>query len=159
MSPRPKKSIFVTESMRNINPKELRVFRLISKIIISRFREVILGKMLGIPVVFNSEIARKIIQDHGIFPIENLIISLKDWEYLIRNVNGNENKINLIKKIPGNHGYFTIGANKVGSKFHIVTFYETTTNNPEKIKNLLRNKGDALDRTGRAVVPSFATAS
>lgn len=159
MSPRPKKSIFVTGAIRKIRSSEFRMFRLITKVVSGKAQEVVLGKVLGISIILSSQVTTKIIQDHGVFLTENLIVSLKDWEYIIKNVNGNNNKVNFIKKIPNSYGYFTIGANKIRDKLFLVTFYETTTINPEKLKNLLRNKGDALDRNGRAVVPSFATAS
>jgi hypothetical protein len=82
----------------------------------------------------------------------------RDWEYIICNVNKNLSKINLIVRIKNNHHFATIGANRYNG-YYVVTYYETYTSKENKLKNLLYKKGDTLDRAGRAVGPSFATAS
>ncbi len=109
-------------------------------------------------LIFDPLIAEKIIKDHGSFYLENMVITISDWDYVILNVGGNKDKINFIKVIPETDHFLTIGANR-NNGFFIVTHYETEAKNSDKLKNLLKNKGDALDRAGRAVVPSFATSS
>jgi hypothetical protein len=110
------------------------------------------------PLIISRTILDKIVRDHGSFHIENLIIHANDWEYVIRNVHKDPLKINLINIIQGVHHFSTIGANRYNG-YYIVTYYETYTDQNLKLKNLLHKKGDALDRAGRAVDPSFATTS
>lgn len=107
-------------------------------------------------LIFDESIAKKIQRDHGDIVPENLVVNANDWDYVIKNVDGNADKINLIKKVPDSENYLTIGANK-DNGFFTVTHYETVTKDSSKLKNLLKNKGSSLDRTGRAVEPSFAT--
>ncbi len=101
-------------------------------------------------LILNAEILEKIVRDHGAFNVDNLVINAIDWDFLICNVDGNPDKINLIKQIDDYGNYFTIGANRHNG-FYIVTHYETRIKNIKKLKNLLKNKGDTLDRSGRAV--------
>lgn len=107
-------------------------------------------------LVLDKAIVNKVQKDHGPLNISNLIVNAHDWDYVIKNVDGNPDKINLIKKVPDSESYLTLAANR-DNGFFTVTHYETETRNSDKLKNLLKNRGDSLDRTGRAAVPPFAT--
>lgn len=72
----------------------------------------------------------------------------------MRNVRGNRDKINLIYPTT-DEGFLRIAANR-DNGFYIVTHYENIGGKSQKLKNLLE-KGDFLDRNGRAQMPSFAT--
>lgn len=99
------------------------------------------------PLVFSSEIANKI-KSHGNLIPENLVLNANDWDYAIKNVDGNPDKINLIKKIPNSDNFLVIGANRDNGYF-TVTHFEYSSKNGQELKNLLQNKGDALDKFGR----------
>lgn len=110
------------------------------------------------PLIFNKNILHKIEVNHGKIIPENLIINANDWDYIIKNVDGNRDKINLIKMINDRH-YITIGANRFNG-FFVVTHYESRPKKINTIKNLLINKGDSLNRIGGAAnISSFATFS
>jgi hypothetical protein len=96
-------------------------------------------------LVLSNKIANKI-KEHGIIIKENLVLNATDWDYVIRNVAGVQERINLIKTL-ANGGFIRIGANKDNGYF-IVTHYENIVDKSQKLKNLLK-KGDALDRFGR----------
>lgn len=108
------------------------------------------------PLILSKDIVDKIQKDHGNINPENMAINAHDWDYVIKNVEGNPDKINLIKKIPNSDNYLTIAANR-DNGFFTVTHYESEARNSNKLKNLLKNKGESLDNTGRPIVPSFAT--
>ncbi len=162
----PGKSRFKAKALRILKKSEYELLQEIEEVVLGKHEQVILVLMPNFasfdnkirPLIFSYEVAQKIVKDHGMFVFENLIITSHDWEYLIKNVDRREGKINLIKQIPNTSDYFTIGANRHNG-FYVVTYYEKEAKNSKKLKNLLRNKGDALDRAGRAVYPSFATSS
>ena len=159
-----RKTSFASEAIRKLTNNEEFIFKQIDLVIRGDLERIEISRTEGFvsqdgkerPLIFSSLIAQKIIRDHGSFSLENLIINALEWEYVICNVDKNPDKINLIKKIPNTDTYLTIGANR-DNGFFLVTHYEAIAKDSEKLKNLLRNKGDALDRSGRAVVPSFAT--
>ena len=107
------------------------------------------------PLVLNKIIVDKIENDHGKIDAKNLILNANEWDYAIKNVQGDKDKINLIKKIPDTNNYLMIGANR-DNGFFVVTHFEIESKTDNRLKNLLE-KGDSLDRNGRAAVPSFAT--
>ncbi len=107
------------------------------------------------PLLLSQEIVKKIQGDHGPIVPENLAINANNWDFAIKNVDKNPDKINLIKKIPNSENFLTIGANR-DNGFYTVTQYETLAKTSDKLKRLLQNKRDALD-SGGAAVPSFAT--
>lgn len=94
-----------------------------------------------------KEILNKILSDHGMFTIENLIITLADWDYVLQNVKGDPDRINLIKKIPNSNNFFVVGAKRING-FFMLTYFEYSSKYGNELKNLLE-KGDALDRSGR----------
>jgi hypothetical protein len=108
------------------------------------------------PLILNKQIVKKIKTGHGEFILENIILTANDFDFVIKNVDGNKDKINLIKLIPKSPHFLTIGANRING-FFTVTYYESRPKKINTIKNLLQNKGDSLNHIGGAAFPSFAT--
>lgn len=104
------------------------------------------------PLILHKDIVLKIQNDHGKIPLENLIINANDWDYAIKNVNGNKYKINLIKVLPNTSYFLTIGANRFNG-FFTVTHYESRPKTHQTLKNLLHNKGDSLVHIERTALP------
>lgn len=94
--------------------------------------------------------------DHCCLPLENFAITANDWDFIVKNVDGNPDKINLIKTIPGTSDFFVIAANR-NNGFFLVTYFEYRAKNGKELKNLLQNKGDSLNKLGEAPSFSFAT--
>jgi hypothetical protein len=99
------------------------------------------------PLILSYPIVEKVIRDHGSLPTENLVISVHDWDYIVRNVSDNPDKINLIKRFFGSGSFLTVGANRIDGYF-AVTYFETKPKSSSELKNLLL-RGDSLDRLGR----------
>jgi hypothetical protein len=99
------------------------------------------------PLILSRTVLEKIISDHGTFSYENLIITTHDWEYVIKNIRNDPDRINLIKKIPKSNNFLLIGAIR-NNGFFMLTYFETITTTPRTLKNLLV-RGDTLDRSGR----------
>jgi hypothetical protein len=104
------------------------------------------------PLILHTDIVFKIEHGHGNIVLENLIINANNWDYIIKNVDGNKDKINLIKSIPNTSYFLTIGANRING-FFIVTHYESRPKTHNTLKNLLHNKGDSLENTERTALP------
>jgi hypothetical protein len=123
----------------------------------------VIGKLPGFASLDNKKrnlilskgIVQKIERDHGNIIFENLIISVNDWDYIIKNVDKNKDKINLIKLIPDSSNLFLVGANRINGYF-MLTYYEIIGGKKDKLKSLLL-RGDSLNNTGGAAVPSSAT--
>ena len=156
----------MSPQIRKLSTKEMRFYIKAQKVCNKQVPKATIAKLPAFvsqdgkkrSLILTRMIIEKIENDHGKIGIENLIINANDWEYVIKNVDGNPDKINLIKTIPGSYNLVTIGANRANG-FFMVTHYETSTRSPNKLKNLLQNRGDSLDHTGGAAVPSFATFS
>ncbi len=161
-----KKTIFNHRAIRTLNSTELQFHtKLLNTVlgqepfsVISHLPKFVSHDDKSRPLILHIKIIEKIENDHGKIIFENVIINANDWDYVIKNVDHNPDKINLIKLIPGTNNLLTIGANR-DNGFFMVTHYETQTRSPYKLKNLLQNRGDSLDNTGGAAVPSFATSS
>lgn len=102
-------------------------------------------------LILHKNIIAKIENSHGEIVIENLIINANNWDYVIKNVEGNIDKINLIKLIPDTTHFLTIGANRINGYF-VVTHYESSPKKSSTLKNLLKNKGDSLNHIGEAAL-------
>lgn len=96
------------------------------------------------PLVLSRAIVEKIQNDHGFIDAQNFIVNAHRWEYATICVNGNPDKINLIKEIPGSNNYFLIAANRYNGYF-VVTHFETEANNSENLKRLL-GRGNVYKR-------------
>ncbi len=158
------KSIFSSPKIRELTPEEKPLVEKVNNVLQGNSEQEPIANIPSFvsrdgkerPLIFSKVIADKIISDHGKMIPENIVLNANDWDYVIKNVNNNPDKINLIKQIPNSNNFLNIGANK-NNGFFIVTHYESLAKDSLKLKNLLKNKGDSLDRSGRAVVPSFAT--
>jgi hypothetical protein len=159
----PKKTLFTPKAIRALSVSETLFIPKVLAVLNGLSVEEVIATIPGFisydgqqrSLVFSREIADKIQKDHGHIVPENLIINAHDWDYVIRNVNGNPDKINLIKQTSGD-GFIRIGANR-DNGFYIVTHYENREGKGQKLKNLLL-QGDFLDSSGRTQIPSFATA-
>lgn len=149
------KSSFKTLALRALTPQENSSLIRVNSVLNGESKTEIIAHTPGFvandgkerPLVFSSDIANKI-KNHGDVVPENLVLNANDWDYAIKNVDGNPDKINLIKKIPGGNDFLVIGANR-DNGFFTVTHFEYTSKNGRELKNLLQNKGDALDKFGR----------
>jgi hypothetical protein len=103
------------------------------------------------PLILNRKIIEKITINHGSIPLENLIINANDFDFFIQNLDGNPDKINLIKLIPGTQDFVLIGANRDNGYF-LVTHYEVTAKSGNELKSLL-GRGDFLDKSGFPLEP------
>jgi hypothetical protein len=158
-----KKTIFTGKTIRHLNTQEVYYKNKIDLLLKGDSQNAIItilpsfasidGKIR--PLILNKTIVTKVENDHGKILLENLVINANDFDYVIKNMYGDPDKINLLKRIPDSNNILVIGANR-NNGFFTVTHYEVDTKNPDKLKNLLK-KGDSLDRNGRAAVPSFAT--
>lgn len=154
-----KKSAFVSEAIRELNDIEEYYKYKISSMIIYDLKTCTLsllppfvshdGKRRSL--ILSNNIIKKIENGHGKIIIENLIINANNWDYVIKNVKGNVDKINLIKLIPNSTHFLTIGANRINGYF-IVTHYESSPKKHTTLKNLLQNKGDSLNHIGEAAL-------
>ncbi len=111
------------------------------------------------PLIFSKETAQKIKDFHGDMVPENFVLNANDWDFALKNVKDksgvvNPDKINLIKLLPNSDKFLLIGANR-DNGFFTVTHFEYKPKTKNELKNLLQNKGDALDRSGRT--PSIET--
>lgn len=164
-TPVEKKTQFISTKMRDLTPEEVPALNKVNDIISGKSKTEVIAHTPDFasfdnkerPLILSKEIVAKI-KNHGDLVPENLVINANNWDYLIKNVDGNRDKINLIKKIPGTDNFLILGANR-DNGFFTVTHYEVQARNSNKLKNLLVKKGDALDNTGRPIVPSFATPS
>jgi hypothetical protein len=156
---KPKKSEFISKELRELTDTEQYYKYKIS----SMFKEDLKICTLSLlpafvsndnkrrSLILNHSIIKKIERGHGKIIIDNLIINANNWDYVIKNVEGNINKINLIKLIPETTHFLTIGANRINGYF-IVTHYESSPKKHSTLKNLLKNKGDSLNHIGEAAL-------
>jgi hypothetical protein len=157
-----KKTQFKTKHIRKLNNREKRI---ITKIVLDLENKntcniALLPSFVSNDnkkrlLILNNNIINKIEKDHGKIILQNLIINANDWDYVIKNVDKNTDKINLIKVI-NSKGLLLIGANRINGYFMLTYFEITTKNSQTKLKNLLQ-RGDSLNNTGGAAFPSSAT--
>jgi hypothetical protein len=102
-------------------------------------------------ILIKRYIIDKITFDHGSILVENLIINANDWDIVLKNVDGNMDKINLIKLFPDSSNYLVIGANRDNGYF-LVTHYEVIADAGNELKSLL-GRGDSLDKYGFPLEP------
>lgn len=154
-----KKTLFISPSIRELNSAEnyyKEKINLMTKCdlitcVISLLPSFVSQDNKTRPLILHKKIIEKIEKSHGNITFENLIINANNWDYVIRNVEGNIDKINLIKIIPDTSYFLTIGANRVNGYF-VVTHYESRPKKINTLKNLLKNKGDSLNHIGEAAL-------
>lgn len=74
--------------------------------------------------------------NHGKYSIDNFIITARSPKYILKNVDNNPDKINLIKPISWTNNYFVIGANRDNGYF-VATYFEVVRNTDTSLKTLL----------------------
>jgi|GEM_PF-2836806 len=165
-----KKSLFQTPPLRGLHQNEEILYAKVNLLLCRKRRKslvAILPEFVSYdnksrPLFLHVDIVNKIERDHGKIILENLIINANSWDYVVKNVDGNKDKINLIKKIPNTTYFLLIGANRVNG-FFIVTHFESRSENIDKLKNLLQ-RGDFLTSIEEAALshlqlPHSASAS
>jgi hypothetical protein len=154
------KTCFVSLQIRELTKEERKALDVVRDVLCGRVQRDVIGKILAClsidnkdrPLVLDKLIVDKIRRDHGNIVAENLVINVHDWDFGIRNMDGNPDRINLIKMIPNSNNYIVIGAIR-NNGFYMVTHYEAfPKKGSNKLKSLL-GRGDLLDRSG---VPSEA---
>lgn len=149
------KSPFRTKKLRDLDEKETELITCIEEILSGSNEQDILETLPEFvshdskkrPLVISLKILQKIFKDHGLFDMHNFIINMTSWEYVLKCVDGDSDRINLIKLIPKSNNFFLIGARRINGYF-ILTHFEVIAKNGNELKNLLR-RGDVLDRSGR----------
>lgn len=115
------------------------------------------GDLRERPLIFSKFIAAKIFKGHGEFLPENFVINANDWDGLLRNVSDtvtgskDQDRINLLKKIPCSRNYLLIAANK-DNGFFVVSHFETIDGNGNKLKSLL-GRGELFSKSGKPLAP------
>lgn len=98
-------------------------------------------------LVLSKKILDKIENAHGKIVKENLIITANDWDIALKNMDQNQDAINLIKKLPDSDNYLVIGARRYNG-FYTVTHHEVVSKNGNELKSLL-GRGDLISRDAR----------
>ena len=83
------------------------------------------------PAIFSKEIKEKIARDHWLDK-ENMLWTLDKPDYIIKNMDGDPNRINLIRKIQWTNDYVLLSADR-SNGFFILTNYEIHNNNPNRM--------------------------
>jgi hypothetical protein len=155
-----KKSLFKSSSIRKLYKNEIVLYTKVNLLLQRKRQKATIavipdfvchdGKSRAL--ILHIDIVNKIEHDHEKIVLENLIINANDWDYIIRNVDNDKDKINLIKMIPDTPYFLTIGANRING-FFVVTHYESRPKTHNTLKNLLHNKGDSLENIERTALP------
>jgi hypothetical protein len=149
------KTCFVSFQIRELTKEERKALDVVRDVLCGRVPRDVIGKIPACmcfdnkdrPLVLDKVIVEKIRRDHGNIIAENLVINVHDWDFGIKNMDRNPDRITLVKKITGSKNYLVIGANR-DDWFFVVTHFEVVTRFEEKLKRLLK-RGDVLDRFGR----------
>src|ERR1035437_7748421 len=155
MKTKSSKTYFVSLQIRELTKGERKSLDVIRDVLCGRVDREVIGKIpacLSIdgkdrPLVLDKIIVDKVRRDHGNIIAEKLVINVHDWDFGIKNVDGNADKINLVKRIPGSMNHLVAAAHRIDG-FFIVTHFEVVTKFRRKLKHLLE-RGDVLDRFGR----------
>lgn len=145
-----KKSVFKTPVLRKLHKNEKVLCKKVNLVLLRKRKKATVAILPDFvshdnksrPLFLHVDIVNKIERDHGKIILENFIINANNWDYVVKNVDGNRDKINLIKKIPNTTYFLLIGANRVNG-FFTVTHFESRSENTGKLKNLLQ-RGDFL---------------
>jgi hypothetical protein len=149
---KPKKSLFISKQIRELNNVEKIYCNKLYKILCKESHTETIGYIPGClsfdekkrPLILSREIVDKIESDHGPICAENMTINVFDWEYATTNVLGNPDKINIIKNIPNSDNYLLIAAIRING-FFILTHFETETSGDINLKRLL-GRGNIISR-------------
>ena len=149
---KPKKSLFISKQIRNLNNKEKRYNKKLKRLLNKNIRIENIGYIPDYlsydnkerPLILSREIVDRIENDHGPICSENMIVNIHDWEHATTHVLGNPDKINLIKNIPDSNNYLLIAAIRING-FFILTHFETEAKNGNNLKRLL-DRGSVVNR-------------
>jgi hypothetical protein len=149
------KTRFVSLEIRELTKEERKALDVVRDVLCGRILRDVIGKIPAFlclddkdhPLVLDKFIVDKIRRDHGNIVAENLVINVHDWDFGIKNMDKDPDKITLVKTIPSSQNYFIAGA-KRDNGFFMVTHFEVITKFPRKLKHLLK-RGDVLDHSGR----------
>jgi hypothetical protein len=155
MKTKSSKTYFVSLQIRELTKEERLALDVVRDVLCGRADREVIGKIpacLSIdnkdrPLVLDKSIVNKIRGDHGNIVAENLVINVHDWDFGIKNMDKDPDKITLVKTIPSSQNYLIAGA-KRDNGFFMVTHFEVITKFPRKLKHLLK-RGDVLDHSGR----------
>ena len=155
MKTKSSKTHFVSPQIRDLSKEERQALDVVRDVLCGRVIRDVIGKIpacLSIdnkdrPLVLDKLIVDKIRRDYGNIVAENLVINVYDWDLGINNVDGNADKINLVKRIPDSLNHLVVAANR-DNGFFMVTHFEVVTKSPKNLKRLL-GRGSVLDRFGR----------
>lgn len=96
------------------------------------------------PLELTTDRYAKIFQKHGPFNHENLIATANDWDYMIKDLNGEEGHINLIKELPDGSSLL-IGAKRDNGAL-VVTHFEPTKSLKKVLDDAKENGGEVITR-------------
>ena len=97
--------------------------------------------------MLSKDIVLKIRSKHGDIDLANLLINAHDWDHVIKNLDRDKDKINLIKLIPNSDNFLLIGAVR-NNGFFILTHFETEVMQGNELKSLL-GRGDLISKDTR----------
>ncbi len=145
-----KKSLFISKQIRKLTRTEglyvINIVKIIQnkvdKNIISYIPHYVSYDNKIRPLILDINILLKIENKHGKISIENLLINAHDFDYIIRNVDNNIDKINLIKLIPKTNNFLIISAVRING-FFMLTHFVTEGLIGNELKSLL-GRGELL---------------
>jgi hypothetical protein len=148
------KTHFVSFQIRELVKEERLALDVVRDVLCGRVTRDVIGKIPAClstdnkdrPLVLDGSIVDKIRRDHGNIVAENLVINVHDWDFGIKNMDRNTDRITLVKKVPSSQNYLIVGANR-DNGFFMVTHFEVIPRSQEELKRLLK-RGDVLNRFG-----------
>ena len=107
MKTKSSKTRFASLQIRELVKEERRALDVVRDVLCGRVMRDVIGKIpacLSIdnkdrPLVLDKLIVNKIRRDHGNIIAENLVINVYEWDFGIKNMDKNRDRINLIKII------------------------------------------------------------
>ena len=98
------------------------------------------------PAIFSQAIQNKIVWDHWLDKA-NLLATVNQPDYIIKNVDGKADKINIIKKIEWTNDFVLIGADRQNEYF-ILSNYEVKSRNSKRLIKSLSRWEVVIDNVG-----------
>src|ERR1035437_9393147 len=157
------KTCFVSLQIRELTKEERKALDVVRNVLCGRVDREVIGKIPAClsldgkdrPLVLDKYIVDKIRKDHGNIVAENLVINVYDWDFGIKNMDKDPDKITMVKTIPDSQNYLIAGAKRDNGFFMVTHFEVVSEEGGNQLKSLL-GRGDILDRSG---VPSRAPAT
>ena len=98
------------------------------------------------PAIFSQAIQNKIVWDHWLDKV-NLLATVNQPDYIIKNVDGKADKINIIKKIEWTNDFVLIAADRQNGYF-ILSNYEVKSRNSKRLIKSLSRWEVVIDNVG-----------